>query len=252
MQFIESWSEEIASKANRVQNLIGAAHWLTVGRHKESLLRDFLRRAIPSRFTVSSGFIANLDHGAPVNFADQVSREIDILITDKEAELHWFDEGDVVVVPPEAAKAQVHVKTEFGTSEIKDCLTGAEKALQVFSSSRRRSDLWSAAVFFAHNRINSEKDWEKVFRSAVSKLQSGTSSSLDCLAILNGPVVVKSLSGEGTYYIGYDVGKLGVGFLLYFLYDAITKNIRDQTRMTPWERLVDGAEFPQIFKFQIS
>lgn len=81
---LESWSDELLSRASRVRNLIGDAHWLSDGHHKEELVRAYLVRHLPKAYRISRGFICSTDAKT------RVSPEIDVLITDEAAELPWL------------------------------------------------------------------------------------------------------------------------------------------------------------------
>lgn len=66
----KSLAAEITSVKDRVQNLIGGAHWPTVGVGKESVLRAVLRRHLPQSLPIGTGFVI-LDEGQ--------SNQIDVL-----------------------------------------------------------------------------------------------------------------------------------------------------------------------------
>ena len=104
---LESWAEELLSRASRVRNLIGSAHWLSDGHYKEDLVKEYLVRHLPKSLRVSRGFICSTDS------ATRVSPEIDVLITDEESELPWFAEGELVIAPPTAVRGQLHVKNKL-------------------------------------------------------------------------------------------------------------------------------------------
>lgn len=112
--YLKSWSTEFDATCNRVRDLIGDAHWLTDGHHKEKLLKNFLERYIPSGLTVSNGFIFN--PWSPNN----VSGEIDLMILDHSKHPPIFSEHSVAIVFPESVKAIIHVKSSFNATELKD------------------------------------------------------------------------------------------------------------------------------------
>src|SRR5205809_700262 len=90
---LESWSDELISRAQRVRRLISDAHWLSDGLHKEELVRQFLHQYLPPSIRVSRGFVVPADSGSPV------SREIDVLLTDSNGEPPWLNEGNLVITP---------------------------------------------------------------------------------------------------------------------------------------------------------
>jgi hypothetical protein len=46
--YLKSIADELTVQANRVRDLIGNAHWLSDGHHKEYLLTALLQRHLPS------------------------------------------------------------------------------------------------------------------------------------------------------------------------------------------------------------
>jgi hypothetical protein len=140
---LESWADELLSRANRVRNLIGDAHWLSDGFHKEELLRQFLTRHLPASLRVTRGFVR--DSTTNTN----VSPEIDVLVTDAEAELPWFFEGTLMIVPPSSVRAHLHVKTEIGPTELTSVFNSALRVYKTCEHTRDCGRLWSGGVFFA-------------------------------------------------------------------------------------------------------
>ena len=92
---LESWADELLSRALRVRNLIGDAHWLSDGHHKEEIVREYLVRHLPQSLRVTRGFVCSTDADT------RVSPEVDVLITDQESELPWFAEVALIITPPQ-------------------------------------------------------------------------------------------------------------------------------------------------------
>ncbi|WP_406867316.1 DUF6602 domain-containing protein [Paraburkholderia fungorum] len=107
--YAASIASELASMSERIGNLIG--HGPTVGSYRESLLQALLRRHVPTRYHVATGFI----HGCP--------RQVDILIYDQVDYAPTFREGDLVVVQPEAVRAVIEVKTTLDPEKLKESLS---------------------------------------------------------------------------------------------------------------------------------
>lgn len=113
-QFLSSWSQELNSKMNRVRQLIGDAHWGEEGKYKEALVRAVLKQVLPDRYCVSTGFVYWWNEGP--------SRQMDIIVWDSQKSVPLLQEGDFVVVTPEAVSAVVEVKTGLSTSNLLDAL----------------------------------------------------------------------------------------------------------------------------------
>ncbi len=104
-KFHESTSEELKSIENRVRNLIGFQHNGEDGSYKEAILRNMIKKFLPAKYTVGSGFIAEVNEGQI-----DPSTQIDILIFNSDYPT-LFSEGDFYIVTPNSVKAVIEVKT---------------------------------------------------------------------------------------------------------------------------------------------
>src|SRR5947208_4098809 len=104
-EYFASLSQELASQARRVRQLIGSAHWGHDGRHKELLLMELIRRHCPSTALVSTGFVVS-----PGNM-EMRSSEQDILVVDTSREAPLFNQGALVIAFAHTILAAISVKT---------------------------------------------------------------------------------------------------------------------------------------------
>jgi hypothetical protein len=246
---LQSWADELLSRAERVRNLIGDAHWLTDGHHKEELVRDFLCRHLPNSLRVSRGFICPAEEDSPV------SPEIDILISDAEAELPWFVEGGLSIVPPSAARAQLHVKTELGSGELKDVFGSSFRVAQSCDSQSASWRLWSGAIFFARTGYKTSDACSTAITSALNNYLGDPHDVRlighlpDCIAIVDGPVAIltrKTDSTEGVSIVSvkiFECEKLAAAILLSHLYGSIVSRGRDLTRRGEWVQVLQKQEY---------
>lgn len=114
LKLLASWSDELLSTTGRIQNLIGGHHRPTTGSYREALLRRLLRRVLPDRFRVSTGFI--------YRWGDAPSRQIDVLIWDAQKHFALLEEGELVILTPESVSAVIEVKSTFKPDELRDAL----------------------------------------------------------------------------------------------------------------------------------
>jgi hypothetical protein len=103
-----SLADEIKIKSEKISLLV--SHGQTVGNYREHILRGMLKKYIPSKFDVATGFIEGL------------SRQIDILIYDSQNHSPTFIEGDLVVVRREAVRAIIEVKSVLTTVKLQEAL----------------------------------------------------------------------------------------------------------------------------------
>jgi hypothetical protein len=115
--YLSTFSDELLAQSNRVDFLI--RHTGTVGSFREELLRGFLRKCLPGKFQVSTGFI------------EDCGRQLDIIVWDGVNYAPLFRENEVVVVPRESVRAIVEVKTALDTGTL-------DQALEILYEATRR------------------------------------------------------------------------------------------------------------------
>lgn len=113
--FLSSFSKELESKVKRLDDIIGRDHWLSVGIYKESLLKGFLREILPKKFEVSTGFIISADKSGEL----LKSAQMDIIIWNSNDYSPFFKDGDFVLIPPEACRAVIEVKSSLRLEDTK-------------------------------------------------------------------------------------------------------------------------------------
>ena len=85
------------------------SHAPSIGNANEAILRDFLSGIVPRRYEVGQGFA--------YHSRDKVSGQCDILIYDRLDYAPLFRAGNFVVIPPEAVRIIIQVKTELNREE---------------------------------------------------------------------------------------------------------------------------------------
>jgi hypothetical protein len=111
LAYHRSLAAELNAVKDRVRHLI--RHWPTDGSFKESVLRSVLRRHLPESLFIGTGFVVT---------AADCSRQIDLLIVDKDRPRLFWD-GDLIIVTPDAVRAAIEVKTGLdGPTEIDDAI----------------------------------------------------------------------------------------------------------------------------------
>jgi len=128
LAYFQSISAELASKSERIRQLIGDSHFLSDGHHKEYLLQSVLERFLPAGFVCSRGFVVR-DSQLKIR-----SKEQDLLIVDTRIHAPLFRESGVIVTFPENVRAAISVKTTLSSSEINDALQGLESIPDISSS----------------------------------------------------------------------------------------------------------------------
>jgi hypothetical protein len=142
-RYLATWSEELSSRANRVRLLIGNAHWLSDGHHKEFLIREFLGRHLPPQFSVTRGFIR------PPDESDRCSPEIDVLVSNPELHPPFFNEGGLVITVPSACIAYIEVKTNFEKKSLLEALSSQIETQKILTRySVKPQNVWRGITMF--------------------------------------------------------------------------------------------------------
>jgi len=137
--YFSTWSDEIASRADRVRHLIGSRHWLSDGTHKEFLIRDFLLRYLPSNLLVGRGFVR-------ATTSEDVTPEIDVLIIDPARHVPLFNEGGLLIAAPSATISTIEVKSTYRKAVLKEAMQNVFRVRSV-TAGTGRGGVWSAIMF---------------------------------------------------------------------------------------------------------
>lgn len=145
--YYKSFAKELDVVKNRVRNIIGSAHWASDGSHKEIVLQDILRRFIPKRYSISSGFVVSDD-------GQQSSKQIDILIYDIDSPL-LFTSSNFVIIPRHYVRAVIEVKTDTGRGN------QLQKALDTLYSvqnilNRTSDSIYTGIFSYSHNGLKED------------------------------------------------------------------------------------------------
>ncbi len=108
IDYLSRFSDQLLAQSRQVDFLI--RHSGTAGSFREELLRGFLRKVVPGKFRVSTGFI------------EDCARQLDIIVWDAINYAPLFRENEVVVVPRDSVRAIVEVKTKLNTNALDEAL----------------------------------------------------------------------------------------------------------------------------------
>jgi hypothetical protein len=140
--YLLSWSREFEARSDRVRQLIGDAHWLSDGHHKEWLLQEFLVRYLPPSLCISRGFVK------ATRCLDACSPEVDILVSDPILNPPLFFEGGLQIVDSSSVVAQTEVKTKFSKPVLKDALENICRTQSLLGNFNDSAQVWKGVCFF--------------------------------------------------------------------------------------------------------
>jgi len=130
-EFQESITKELNTIKNRVRNLIGNSHWGEEGRYKEAILKNVIRRFLPSNLSIGTGFVVKKNKNET-----QISSQIDIIIYDNTIPT-LFSEGDFVITTHKNVKGIIEVKTKIRSNELQKIIKNAENNGKLIGKQRR-------------------------------------------------------------------------------------------------------------------
>lgn len=112
-EYFQSLSQEIGALKHRVRHLIEDAHWQTDGEWKETVVRQVLRRHLPSTAVVGRGFVVT---------AQAQTHQIDVLVHDASKPV-LFRDGDLAFVTPDAVLGIIEVKARVNEAIFRQAAT---------------------------------------------------------------------------------------------------------------------------------
>lgn len=120
-EFQKSITNELDIVKNRVRNLIGSSNWAEEGRYKEAILRNVIRRFLPSCLSLGTGFIIRKN-----NQDTKISRQIDIIVYDNTIPV-LFSEGNFVITTYKNVKAIIEVKTKISNHDLHESINKSKE-----------------------------------------------------------------------------------------------------------------------------
>lgn len=150
-EFYASQAEVMLAQYENIVHLLGPTDdWTAPGTHCEVLLRDFIRRNLPSTFSVDKGFIYGRRE---VGGKSKHCPEIDILIHDTSNYRPAFRLEDFVIVQPEAVRGIIQVKRTLTCGQLASAVENVVEAKRFVRDCRTQPSIpldgvFSATVFF--------------------------------------------------------------------------------------------------------
>lgn len=184
-KFYASQAQAILTQWTNIENLLGPTSDFTApGTHCEVLLRDFLRRQLPSWVRVDKGFVYGRTkrwrmtkdgkgRSVPTE-CDLHGPEIDLLIHDELLFRPVFRLEDFVIVQPESVLGMIQVKRSFQANEFESAVSnivdGKRHLLECFFNAdpkRSREHLPVADVFCAAVEFEASKRQTATFEKKL-------------------------------------------------------------------------------------
>ncbi len=137
-RYLSSISSEIRSKSERINYVI--SHGQTVGNYRENLFISVLKKYIPTKFHIATGFV------------EGSNKQIDIIIYDQHNYLPVFREDDLVVVKKESVIAVIEIKTTLDQNTLINSLEGISE----ISNAGMNSIPFFKGIFAFNSKLKNE------------------------------------------------------------------------------------------------
>lgn len=142
IDYHKTTSAELLALTNKVRNLI--THWGEDGRYKEAVLKNVIRRFLPEKFTISTGFVIKQTEHRGEHLS---SRQLDLIIYDNSSPV-LFKEGDFVILTPDAVRGIIEVKANLQNQGVANVLRQAnENGKFIFSGKDDKKERFFNGVF---------------------------------------------------------------------------------------------------------
>lgn len=175
LAYHKSIGQELKTSEKRITNLIGTAHWLTDGEHKESTLRKVITDFSPEIYRIGTGFVCYPNINEKNN-----SGQIDILITSK-ANPTLYKSGELHFVTPECTNAIIEVKSQLQNGENLRNVLGklSAKVKTIREKSNGESNCWAGLFVYNDGNVSTESTL-KLLQEITA---NDTNAVINCVSI---------------------------------------------------------------------
>ena len=171
IDFHKTTTKELLALKDRVRFLID--HWGEDGRYKEAVLKSVIKRFIPEKFCISTGFVIKQ---TGIRGEHEASRQIDIIIYNTEYPV-LFKEGDVSIVTADSVEAIIEVKANLRNQGLEKVVRKANEIGQFIFNAKANKDktLFNAIFSFSGYERLRINDCRAV-QTAINNAENTTST----------------------------------------------------------------------------
>lgn len=226
IDYNKTTTKELLALQNKVRSLI--THWGEDGRYKEAILKNIIRRFLPEKYSIGTGFVIKQ---TDIRGEHLSSRQIDLIIYDDASPI-LFKEGDFIILTPDAVRGIIEVKANLQNQGIAEVLRQANENGQfIFSGKTDKRHQFFNGVF-------SYEGYERHFDLGTF-VQNYNNSNQDFLGepdyvkfkvnhvVLNKDWFIKVWNNDPNPHSLYDIEDLAFSFFISNLIDVLSnKSVR--------------------------
>jgi hypothetical protein len=133
-EFHLTTSKELLAIKDRVRNLVD--HWLEDGNYKEATLTTVIKRFLPKKYSIGTGFVVKQTE---TRGKHKPSKQIDLIVYDNSFPT-LFKEGNFVIVTPDSVKAIIEVKANLNKQKRKKIIEKSNNIGKFICEGKRTID----------------------------------------------------------------------------------------------------------------
>lgn len=216
-------SRELLALTNKVRNLID--HWGEDGRYKEAVLKNVIKRFLPEKYSIGTGFVIKQTENRGEHLS---SRQIDLIIYDDASPI-LFKEGDFVILTPDAVRGIIEVKANLQNQGLTQVLIQAnQNGKFIFSGKEDKEQLFFNGIFSFegyNNAFNLDVFRENYIASNLDFFEDDNYNQFKVNHVsLNENWFVKVWQEELHPHSLYNLNELSFSFFISNLIDTLSNN----------------------------
>lgn len=157
-EFASRQTREVIEKTKQLAYWLDGFHHPSEGENFEYIIRSYLRKRIPKRFEVSTGFVSTViqkyDTNKQLKLIRKTSSQFDIIIWDSLNYPTLVQADDFVVLPPEAVISIIEITKSLDQQKLKEDLEKFDSLYSLYSYERQEFKPYTAILALS-SRIKS-------------------------------------------------------------------------------------------------
>lgn len=228
--FQESITQELDIIKNRVRNLIGSAHWGEEGRFKEAVLKNVIRKFLPSNLSVGTGFI--LKATGQSDHENILSSQLDVIIYDNTKPI-LFSEGDFIITTTSNVRGILEVKSRITASSFEQVINQFDNSIADFIEEFNEREQRIFAGIFAFEfsgNIDSQRieDSLRKSRHIVNHISLGSNYFIRKWRYEDRNRLAVGVGCQGDFYNFYELINLSFSYFIANMVDITCGGLNDR------------------------
>lgn len=141
-------TKELIATMNRLSNWIEDVHHPSTGSYVESLISSHLRRRLPDKFSVSTGFISSIEKVDSNEFERFISNQFDILVWDSHNYPPLFKNDNFVIIMPQSCYAIIEVTNTLNGKKLQEDIAKLDSCFYWYGYYRQKFNPFTSIIGF--------------------------------------------------------------------------------------------------------